>query len=172
MPKRTLKLPTGYSNVMSYLRVKGASDAIAFYKMAFGAKERYRLNMGGRVGHAEIEINGAVVMLGDEFPEMGALGPKSRNGTTVTLCVMVANADAALAKAVAAGAKVLRPASDEFYGYRSASIEDPFGHHWMLQQYVEKVEPKEMQKRLDALMAQMASAPAKASAKKPAKRKG
>jgi PhnB protein len=159
-------IPAGYSPVMPYLRVKGAKEALAFYKKAFGAKERFHLTMGDKLGHVEIDINGCVVMFSDEFPEMGVLGPKSIKGTTVTMAIMVASCDAAAKKAVAAGAKLTRPATDEFYGDRSAQVEDPFGHVWMLQQHIEDVSPKEMQKRLDAMMAKMGSAPAKRAAKK------
>lgn len=160
-------LPGGYQPVMPYLRVKGAADAVAFYKKAFGAKERFRLVMGNRLGHAEIDIQGCVIMLSDEFPEMGVVGPKSLKGTSITMAIMVKNCDAAVKKAVAAGARCTREPTDEFYGDRSAQVEDPFGHVWMLQQNVETVAPKEMQKRLDAMMAQEGSAPAKK-----AKRKG
>jgi PhnB protein len=171
MANRSSAVPTGYGAVVPYLRIKGAADALAFYKRAFGAKERFHLKMGDRIGHAEIDINGTVIMFSDEFPEMGVLGPQSIEGTTVTLAVMVSDCDAAVQKAVAAGAKVKRAPQNEFYGDRSASIEDPFGHEWMLQQHIEDVSPKEMQKRLDRMMADMGSAPAKKLAK-PAKRKG
>ncbi len=154
-------IPGGYQPVMPYLRVKGAVDAVAFYKKAFGAKERFRLTMGNKIGHVEIDIQGCVIMLSDEFLEMGIVGPKSLKGTTVTLAIMVKDCDAAVKKAVAAGAKCTRPATDEFYGDRSAQVEDPFGHVWMLQQHIEDVSPKEMQKRLDKMMADMGSAPAK-----------
>ena len=166
MAKSEKMIPTGYQAVMPYLHVKGAAEALAFYKKAFGAKERFHLVMGDRIGHAEIEINGCVIMFSDEFPEMGVLGPKSIKGTTVTMALMVDNCDAAVKKAVAAGAKVKRPPQDMFYGDRSASLEDPFGHEWMLQQRLEVVSPKEMQKRLDKMMAAPAAAPAKKSAKK------
>lgn len=163
-------VPKGYNPVMPYLCVKGAADAIAFYKKAFGAKERYRLKMGDRVGHVELDIGGSIVMMSDEFPEMGAKSPKSIGGSPVTLAVMVANTDATVKKAVAAGATVKRPPTDEFYGYRSAQLVDPFGHVWMVQQLVEDVNPKEMQKRLDAMMAQVAGdapqKPAKISKKR------
>jgi PhnB protein len=129
---------------MPYLRVKGAGDAVAFYKKAFGAKERFRLTMGDKLGHAELDIGGCVIMLSDEFPEMGVLGPNSLKGTTVTLALMVKDCDAAVKKAVAAGAKCTRPPTDEFYGDRSAQVEDPFGHVWMLQQNIEALTPKEM----------------------------
>ncbi len=168
MAKTPTQLPAGYSAVMPYLRVKGAKEALAFYKKAFGARERFHLVMGDRIGHAEIEINGCVIMFSDEFPEMGGLGPKSLKGTTVTMAILVTDCDAAVKKAVAAGAKLKRPPQDEFYGDRSASLEDPFGHEWMLQQHIEDVPPKEMQKRLDAMMAQSGSEPAKKLAKKKA----
>lgn len=168
MPKSPV--PRGYNAVMPYLSVKGAADAIAFYQKAFGAKERYRLQMGDRLGHAELDIGGSIVMLADVFAEMGGKEPKGLGGTPVTLAVMVASADATFKKAVAAGGKVKRPLTDEFYGYRSGQIEDPFGHLWMIQQKIEDVPPKEMQKRLDAMMATMGSGPAKKVAK-PAKKK-
>jgi PhnB protein len=166
MSAKASTTPAGYQTVMPYLRVKGAAQALAFYKKAFGARERFHLTMGDRIGHAEIEINGSVIMFSEEFPEMGILGPKSIKGTTVTIALMVANCDAAVKKAVAAGAKLTRPATDEFYGDRSAQVEDPFGHVWMIQQPIETVPPKEMQRRLDAMMAEPQSAPARKAAKK------
>lgn len=176
-PKKS-SVPEGYQAVTPYLRVKGAAAALDFYKAAFGAKLRTRLVMGDRVGHAELDIGGARVMLSDEFPEMNVLGPKSLKGTTCTMAVFVANADKAVDKAVAAGAKVVRAPQNEFYGYRAGVIEDPFGHHWMVQQFLEDVPQKEMQRRLDAMMAQSDPKPAdkaKAKASKPkvvAKKKG
>lgn len=153
MARSSTALQTSYTNVMPYLRVHDAKAAIAFYKAAFGAKERFRLTMTNKIGHAEIDIAGCVIMLSDEFPEMGVIGPKSLKGTSVTMSLMVRNCDAAMKKAIAAGAKIKRPPTDEFYGDRSASLEDPFGHEWMLQQRIEEVPPKEMQRRLDAMMA-------------------
>ena len=158
-------VPETYNMVMPYLRVRGASEAIEFYKKAFGAKKRLQLKMGDRIGHAELEIGGCVVMLADEFPEMGVVGPKALKGTTVTMCLYVADVDKAISKAEAAGAKVLRPAADMFYGCRSGQIEDPFGHVWMLQHEIEKVPAREMQKRMDKMMAEQAAA---ATAAKPA----
>jgi len=166
MALKSTAIPGGYGTVMPYLRVKGAAEAAAFYKKAFGAKERFRLTMGDRLGHVEMDIGGTVIMFSDEFPEMNVVGPKSLRGTSVTLAVMVGDCDAAVKKAVAAGAKCTRPATDEFYGDRSAQVEDPFGHVWMLQQHIEDVSPKEMQKRLDAMMAQMGSEPAKKARRK------
>ena len=162
MAARKSATPDGYNTVMPYLRVRGAAAAVEFYKKAFGAKKRMVLTMGDRVGHAEVEIGGSVIMLSDEFPEMGALGPKGLKGTTVTITLYVADVDKSIAKAVAAGAKVIRPATDEFYGERSGQVEDPFGHVWMIQTRIEDVTPREMQKRLDKMMAeQAAAAPAK-----------
>ena len=158
-------VPEGYNMVMPYLRVHGAAEAIEFYKKAFGAKKRMQLKMGDRIGHAEVEIGDCVIMLADEFPEMGALGPKALKGTSVTMCLHVADVDKAIAKAEAAGAKVKTPASDMFYGYRTGQIEDPFGHVWMLQKEIEKVAPREMQKRMDKMMAEQAAAAAPAPAK-------
>jgi PhnB protein len=164
-------VPSGYNPVMPYLRLKRAEKALAFYGKAFGATERMRLVMGDRIGHAEIELNGSVIMLSDEFPEMGILGPESIKGTTVTLCVYVADADATIAKAVAAGAKVTRPAVDEFYGARTGQVQDPFGHVWMIQQHLTDVPPAEMQRRLDAMMAEGAKPSGKIAKQKPAKKK-
>lgn len=156
--------PEGYAVVMPYLHLDGAAEAIEFYKKAFGARKRMLLKMAGRIGHAEIEIGDCVVMLADEFPEMGAIGPKALKGTPITLCLHVADVDKTVAKAVALGAKVKSPPADQFYGFRSATIVDPFGHMWMLQKEIEKVTPREMQKRLDAMMA-TAPATAKRNAK-------
>ena len=150
--------PDGYNTVMPYLRIRGAAAAIEFDRTAFGAKKRLLLKMGDRVGHAEVEVGGCVIMLSDEFPEMGIVGPKALAGTTVMLALYVADVDKTMAKAVAAGGKVKRPATDEFYGERSGQIEDPFGHLWMLQKRIEEVSPREMQKRLDKMMAEQAAA--------------
>ena len=164
-------IPKGYAAVNPYLRVKGAADAIAFYKKAFGAKERFRLPMGDRLGHAEIDIGGTTVMLSDEFPDHGAVGPATLKGTSVVLSLYVADADATFKKAVAAGAKVRRPLTDEFYGDRTGQIEDPFGHVWMIAQRIEEVSPKEMQKRLDAMMAGDGGPAEKVASKAKAKQK-
>ena len=171
MAKSSSPIPKGYNAVNPYLRIKGAADAIAFYKKAFGATERYRLPMGDRLGHAEIDIGGTTVMLSDEFPDHGAVGPATLKGTSVVLSLYVADADATFKKAVAAGAKVRRPLTDEFYGDRTGQVEDPFGHVWMIAQRIEDVPPKEMQKRLDAMMAGGSEAAAKVAAKPKAKKK-
>lgn len=142
-----------YPPLISSLGVKDAARAIEFYKAAFGANEVYRLtdSASGRIGHAELEINGSMIMLSDEFPGFNTT-PQTLGGTPVKFCLMVENADAAFDRAVAAGAEVLRPVSDEFYGYRCGNLRDPFGHEWMVQHEIEKVSPGEMQKRWDAMV--------------------
>ncbi|MEO8651263.1 MAG: VOC family protein [Hyphomicrobiaceae bacterium] len=174
MSKVKYKAPKGYGEAMAYLRVEGAQAAIDFYDAAFGARERYRLTMGDRIGHAELEFGDTCVMLSDAFPEMGIVGPKALGGTTVTMCLGVADADAVVARAVAAGATLKRPVQDEFYGYRTGQIEDPFGHVWMIQTQLEDLSPKKMQKRLDAMMTHPPAQPVpqaeKSSAKSPRRR--
>ena len=165
MSKVKYKPTKGYNAAVAYLRVDGAQEAIDFYAAAFDAKERYRLTMGDRIGHAELEFGDTCVMLSDAFPEMGIVGPKALGGTSVTMCLAVADADAVIARAVAAGAVVKRPAVDEFYGFRTGQVEDPFGHVWMIQAHIEDVSPKKMQKRLDAMMAGAAEDKPKAKPK-------
>ena len=139
---------------MPYLTVSDASKAIAFYKEAFGATERFRLAdaESGRVGHAELVLNGSIIMLSDEHPAYGNKSPLALGGSAVTFCVMVENTDVSFAGAIAAGATVIMPPGDQFYGFRSASVRDPFGHQWMLQHEIEKVSPEEMQARWDAMV--------------------
>ncbi len=145
----TDKKPLG---LMPYITVKGASRAIAFYVKAFGAKEEFRLNdTGDRIGHAELTIGDGKLALSDEYPDFGALSPPSIGGTAVKLHLYVADVDATMKKAEAAGAAILRPAADQFYGDRSGMIADPFGHHWLLATRKEEVSPKEMQKRFTDL---------------------
>lgn len=153
MTKVKYKAPKGYDDVTAYLRVADAAAAIEFYEAAFGAKERYRLTMGPRIGHAEMEFGNTRVMLSDEFPDMGVIGPKALGNTTVSLCLYVADADTVFERATTAGAIVRRPLKDEFYGNRAGQLEDPFGHIWHIQQHLEDVKPKVMQKRLDKMMA-------------------
>ena len=170
MAKVKYNAPKGYTDAVAYLRVGDARAAIAFYAAAFGAKERYRLTMGDRIGHAELEFGDTCVMLSDEFPEMGIVGPKALGATTVTMCLGVEDADAVVARAVTAGAVLKRPVQDEFYGFRTGQVEDPFGHVWMVQTQIEDVSPKKMQKRLDAMMAGAPAAPPpEPPKKKPAK---
>ena len=145
-------IPDGYRNVTPYLIVNGADRAIEFYKQAFGAKERMRFPMpGGKAGHAELEIGDSLVMLADEMPEMGYVGPRSVGGTPVSLMVYDVDVDARLAQAVAAGAVVTREVKDEFYGDRIGTLTDPFGHVWSIATHKEDVSPEEMQRRMAAM---------------------
>jgi PhnB protein len=149
-----MSAPTKYPAVVPYLAVTDASKVIDFYKTAFGAKELYRLNSpDGKVGHAELEIQGQVIMLADEFPGMST-APRSLGGSATTFVLMVPNADAAYKKALDAGATSAREPMDAFYGYRMAVVKDPAGHQWMMQHEIEKVAPEEMQKRWDAMAGQ------------------
>ena len=138
--------------VYAYLRVRDAAQALDFYKRAFGAEELFRLTEpSGRIGHAEIKLGGTTLMLSDEYPEMGIVGPQALGGTSFSIHLHVDNADAWIERAVAAGAVVLRPAADAFYGERSGSVRDPFGHEWLLGHQVEEVSTQEMQRRYTAL---------------------
>src|SRR4051812_20378147 len=127
----TRPIPEGYHTATPYLIVKGAAAAIDFYKKAFGATELMRLaDPGGRVGHAEVKIGDSPIMLADEFPEMGSRSPQTLGGSPVGIALYVEDADAVFNAAVAAGAKVKRPMADQFYGDRTGTVEDPFGHVW------------------------------------------
>jgi len=131
-----------------YIAVKGASQAIAFYVKAFGAKEEFRLeDQDKRIGHAELTIGDGRLMLSDEYPDFGALSPASIGGSPVKLHLYVEDVDATMKRAEAAGATVLRPAQDQFHGDRSGMIADPFGHQWFVATRKEEVSLKEMQKR-------------------------
>ena len=153
MAKVKYKAPKGYQDATAYLRVADAAAAIDFYKAAFGAKEKYRLTMPGvtTVGHAELWFGNTLVMLSDEFPDMGIVGPKRLGGISGLMALYVADADAVFERAIAAGAKVKRPLTDEFYGDRTGQLEDPFGHVWSIQTRMEDISVKRMQKRLDAM---------------------
>ncbi len=142
-----------YPAMIPALTVKGAAEAIDFYKAAFAATELYRLSdpETGKIGHAELMINNSLIMLADEYPAFNK-SPQTLGGTSVRLCLMVADVDASLDQAKAAGATVLMPASDQFYGHRSACVADPFGHQWLLQHEIEKVSPVEMQRRWNAMV--------------------
>jgi PhnB protein len=141
-------IPEGYPRVSPYLHIAGAAGAIDFYRYVLGARERVRMDQpDGRVGHAELELGDSVVMLADEFPERDVRGPKSIGGTPVTLSVYVEDVDAVVGKALDAGATLLRPVEDQFYGDRTGSFEDPFGHRWSVATHVEDVSAEEMQRR-------------------------
>jgi uncharacterized glyoxalase superfamily protein PhnB len=138
--------------IFPYLRVKNAAAAIEFYIQAFGAQEIFRLvEPNGRIGHAELSIGNATLMLSDEYPEHGLLGPQSLGGVGSSIHLHVANADAAMARAIAAGATVVHELMDQFYGERSCTIRDPFGHEWSLGHEIEKVSREEIQRRFTAL---------------------
>ena len=155
MSQRTVKpIPEGYHNVTPYLIVDGGAKALDFYKRVFGAVERMRMpGPGEKVGHAEISIGESVIMLADEHPEMGARGPGAFGGSPVSLVLYVVDVDATVRTAVAAGATLLRPVEDKFYGDRSGTIEDPFGHHWHVSTHKEDVPPDEMARRAAAAAA-------------------
>jgi len=141
-------IPEGYPQVVASLSVDGAAAAIDFYREVFGASERMRMpGPEGKIGHAELEIGDSLIMLADEYPEMGIRGPKAIGGTAVTLNVYVDDVDTVFDRAVQAGAKALRPVEDQFYGDRSGQFEDPFGHRWSVATHVEDVPPEEMAKR-------------------------
>lgn len=142
-------IPDGYHTVTAYLMVDDAAKALDFYQAAFGAEELFRLPMGDKIGHAEIMIGDTHLMLADEFPEMGALGPNKRGGPTASFMIYVPDADAAYEKAVKAGAKADRPLKDEFWGDRIGTVIDPFGHKWSLATHLEEVPPEEMQRRME-----------------------
>jgi len=145
-------IPDGYQAVQPYLIVDPAAKAIEFYKNVLGAEERMRLDApGGRIGHAELTIGGSVIMLADEHPEIGAVGPRTVGGSPVGIMVYLPDVDAAVERAVAAGAKLVSPAESKFYGDRMATIEDPFGHKWYLSTHVEDVPPDEIARRAAAL---------------------
>jgi PhnB protein len=136
-----------------YLSVKGAADAIAFYKKAFGATETGAriLDPQNRIGHAEFMIGETHIMIADEHPEMGFLGPDTLGGSPVNLVLHVDDADTAFAQALDAGATSVRALADQFYGDRSGQIKDPFGYSWTISQHIEDVSPAELEKRAKAL---------------------
>jgi PhnB protein len=145
-------IPEGNHTLTPYLIVRGAVKAIEFYKQAFKASELYRLPMpDGRLGHAELQIGDSRLMLADEMPEMNIRGPESLGGSPVGLCLYVEDCDALFKQAVGAGAKVERELADQFYGDRSGTVIDPFGHKWTLATHREDVTPEEMQKRMAEL---------------------
>jgi PhnB protein len=135
-----------------YLRVHNTAEAIDFYARAFDATELFRLTEpSGRIGHAEIKVGPTTVMLSDEYPEHGIRGPRSLGGTTFSIHLHVQNVDQAFEQAVSAGASVVRPLQDQFYGERSGTVRDPFGHEWLLGGHLETVTPEEMQRRYTAM---------------------
>jgi len=145
--------PEGYHTLTPYLNVRGAKAALSFYHEAFGAEELFRLEgPGDLLGHAEMRLGDSVFMLSDEHEDWGNRSPTSLGGTSCQIMVYVSDVDTAFARAVAAGATVLRPVEDQFYGDRSGAVLDPFGHHWTLSTHVEDVPPDEMNRRMKQMM--------------------
>jgi PhnB protein len=157
--KKVSFIPKGYHSVTPYLACKGAASAIDFYKKAFGAAEVMRMpGPNGTVGHAEIRIGDSRVMLTDEYPEMEFMSPQTRGGTTVHIHVYVRDVDGMVERAVDAGAKLLRPVEDKFYGDRSGSVEDPFGHVWHLATHKKDVSMAQLRKGAQQAVEKMGSA--------------
>lgn len=148
-------IPKGYNTVTAYICMKGAAKAIEFYKRAFGAQEVYRIGMPGsdQIAHAEIQIGDTRIMLADEMetPDMLGKSPQSLGGTTFGFMIYTEDCDKAFRRAMDAGARERRPLQDQFYGDRSGTVEDPFGHCWTLATHVEDVSPEELKERMGAI---------------------
>jgi len=150
-PSEVKSIPDNYPQVVPYLCVDGASAAIEFYRHVFGATERMRMaEPDGRLGHAELEIGTAVIMLADEFPDLGVRSPKTIGGTPVTMTLYVEDVDTVFTRATDAGATALSPVKNQFYGDRTGQFEDPFGHRWSVATHVENVSPEDMTERAAA----------------------
>jgi PhnB protein len=150
--RKVKAVPQGYHSLTPYLIVDDAARALDYYARVFGARERIRMpGPGGKVGHAEIDLGGSVLMLADEAPDMGARGPRAYGGSAVSIMLYVDDVDATVKAAVAAGGRVLRPVEDKFYGDRSGTIEDPFGHQWHVSTHIEDVPPDELARRATAM---------------------
>jgi PhnB protein len=152
MATQVKPIPDGYHSVTPYLVMKDAARAIDYYKQAFGAVELMRMGgPDGRIGHAEIRIGDSPIMLADEHPEMGFKGPASYGGTPVSLMIYVEDVDTVYPRAIAAGGKELKPLQDQFYGDRSGTLTDPFGHVWTVSTHKEDLTPEEISKRMEAM---------------------
>ncbi len=146
-------IPEGYHSVTPYLVVSGANEAIAWYQKAFEATEQLRLDgPGGSVAHAEIKIGDSIVMLADEHPDMGALGPNHYGGSPTHLMIYVENVDEVFNRAIEAGGEIVRPLQDQFYGDRSGTLKDPFGHQWTIATHIEDLTPEEVNQRFAEMM--------------------
>jgi PhnB protein len=153
----TKAIPEGYHSITPYLIVKGGAKAIDFYKQAFAAAEIMRMpTPDGQIGHAEIKIGDSVIMLADEHPTMGYRSPQSLGGTGVSLMLYVDRVDDVFKRALGVGAKELQALTDKFYGDRSGTLEDPFGHMWTIATHVEDVAPEEMRRRAEKFMKEQA----------------
>jgi PhnB protein len=149
-------IPDGYHSVTPYLLVDNAAKAIEFYRVAFGAKELFRLPMGDKIGHAEIVIGDSHVMLSDEWPDMNLLGPKRRGGATASLMLYVDDVDAVFKRALDAGATAEKVVDIQFWGDRMGTLIDPFGQRWSIATHVEDVAPDELERRMAAFSTQSA----------------
>jgi PhnB protein len=154
----TKPIPDGYRSVNLILTVDDGARAIDFYKQAFGAREISRLPMGDKIGHAELEIGDTRIMLNDEFPDHGNLGPKARGGTPVSLLIYTDDVDSAFKKAIAAGGTETMPVDDQFWGDRMGTLTDPFGHKWSIATHVEDVPPEQFEERMAASQRQTETA--------------
>ncbi|MGH9905196.1 MAG: VOC family protein [Pyrinomonadaceae bacterium] len=143
-------IPDGYHSVTPYLSVKGGAEAIEYYKKAFGATELFRMEHEGKVGHAEIKIGDSPIMLADEYPDMGFVSPKTLGGSPVGIMIYVEDVDTIFKQAIAAGGTEKKAVQDQFYGDRSGTLTDPFGHVWTVATHKEDVTPEEMDKRMAA----------------------
>jgi PhnB protein len=154
-PNKVHYIPKGYNSISPYLVVKGASQAIEYYKKVFGATEVFRMNQpDGKVGHAELQIGDSRFMLAEENPKMGQghVSASSIGGSPVSLYLYIPDVDRVIEKAVDAGAKVVKPVQDQFYGDRSGFIQDPFGHLWGIATHIEDVAPKDLEERAKRVM--------------------
>jgi PhnB protein len=157
-PMAVKPIPDGYHTATPYLALDDAAAAIEFYKKAFGAKERGRMEApGGKIGHAELEFGDSVVMLSDALPQFSTRSPKELGGTTSSVFLYVEDVDAVVKQAVDAGATIEMEVEDQFWGDRFGSVQDPFGHIWAVATHVEDVPPEEMAERAKTAMAAMAS---------------
>ncbi len=147
-------IPEGYPRITPYLSVAGAAAAVEFYTQVFGATERMRLpGPGGTIGHCELQLGDSLIMLADETPEIGFRSPTTLGGSPVTISVYVEDVDEVVSRTVQAGATVVRPVEDQFYGDRTGQFDDPFGHRWSVASHVEDVPPEEMERRVAQAMA-------------------
>ncbi len=142
-------IPQGYHSITPYLVISGAAKAIDWYKQAFGAQQTLRMEdpTTGKIGHAELKIGDSYIMLADEYPDMGYRSPKTLGGAGISLLLYVKDVDGTVKQAVDAGAKLERPLQDQFYGDRTGTIQDPFGHVWTIATHIEDVSPEEMLER-------------------------
>jgi PhnB protein len=152
MADKVNPIPEGHHTVTPYLIINGAAAAIDFYKRAFGAQDLGRFEHGDKIGHAELKFGDSIIMLADEYPEMGARSPQSFGGSPMFIHLYVEDVDALYAQAVAAGAKAQKPVEDKFYGDRSGSVEDPFGYTWYLSTHKEDLTMEEIYKRAASAM--------------------